>query len=72
MSKHDVPPYFQCINPPRVSYTYTKPIASKLFNYKHALSDIVAQDIINNPPPCSCSPLPTVSVKSPPDKISSG
>ena len=48
-----IPPYFEYKEPPLISYSYSKSIASKIFNYKQTLQSI---DIKNfNPPPCSCS-----------------
>ena len=53
-----IPKYFKNATTPIISYSYTKPIASKIFNYKKALRNLNAHDIISNPPPCSCSTSP--------------
>ena len=53
-----IPTYFQHRDSPLISYTYTKPVASKLFNYKQALKHLNVHDFKANPPPCTCSSSP--------------
>ena len=50
--------YFKNTTTLILSCTYTKSIASKIFNYKKALRNLNAHVIITNPPPCSCSTSP--------------
>jgi hypothetical protein len=52
--KCKIPPYFkdQCV--PIISYVYTRPIASKYFNYKHVLHDLNIDDFKSKPPDCTC------------------
>ena len=50
-----IPAYFQFKSPPCISYNYTSTIASKLFNYKQTLQCLDIDNIILNPPTCSCS-----------------
>ena len=49
-----IPPYFKCQSNPKISYTYTRSIASKLFNYRQSLQDwrFTNHDYDS---PCSCS-----------------
>ena len=42
----------------RFSYTYTKPIASKIFNHKKVLENFTFMEIKSKPPECSCSSSP--------------
>ena len=53
-----IPPYFQDTSTPLISYTYTKPIASKIFNHKKVLQDFNIDDLQNKPLTCSCSSSP--------------
>ena len=50
-----IPPYFKHQSAPKISYSYTRPIASKIFNYKQSLQDwrFTNHDVHN--PSCSCS-----------------
>ena len=55
----NIPPYFVYKTTPVISYSYTKPIASKLFNYKQTLQQLNVDDLRTTPPaPCSCSASP--------------
>jgi hypothetical protein len=49
------PEYFKSKSTPRISYTYTPTIASKLFNYKQTLQFLYIDPLTLNPPTCSCS-----------------
>ena len=40
---------------PTISYAYTKPIASKIFNHKQALQELNINDLKTKPPSCLCS-----------------
>ena len=50
-----MPTYFKGKEPPIISYTYTKTIASKIFNFLSALSDIDYYQFHSNPPQCECN-----------------
>ena len=52
---NNIPPYFKCTEAPKISYTYTKPIAPSVFNYKQALQDFNSDCPL---PTCSCSSSP--------------
>ena len=56
MSK--IPPYFEQQSAPLISYTYTRPIATKIFNHKRVLKNLILEDIKSKPPSCSCSSSP--------------
>ena len=51
----NIPPYFKCQTTPKISYTYTNSIASKIFNYKQSLRDFKLNEHGSQPPLCSCS-----------------
>ena len=53
-----IPPYFNNKYTPVISYTYTKPIAFKIFNQKKVLENFIFKDIQSKPPECSCSSSP--------------
>jgi hypothetical protein len=53
-----IPNYFKNHTQPKVSYSYTGSIATKVFNYRQTLTDISAYDIIKSPPTCDCSTSP--------------
>ena len=53
--KSKVPAYCGEQSVPRISYTYTNPVASKIFNHKNALKDVNVHDIKSKPPSCNCS-----------------
>ena len=50
-----VPTYFKEKEPPIISYTYTKTIASKIFNFSSTLSDLGYHQFHNNPSQCECN-----------------
>ena len=50
-----VPTYFKEKEPPLISYTYTKTIASKIFNFSSTLSDLDYHQFHNNPTQCECN-----------------
>ena len=50
-----VPTYFKEKEPPIISYTYTKTIASKIFNFSSTLSDLDYHQSHNNPSQCECN-----------------
>ena len=52
--KAKIPAYFNDPITPRLSYSYTRSIASKVFNYKHSLKDFNIEQL----PSCSCSTSP--------------
>ena len=54
VTKH-IPAYFKCQATPKISYTYTKSVASKVFNYKQSIRDFKLNKHGNQLPPCSCS-----------------
>ena len=56
--KNKIPPYFQDKTVPVISYTYTNPIAPKIFNYKRALHNLNINDLKAKPPSCSCTISP--------------
>ena len=52
--QNKIPPYFQCKESPCVSYSYTRSVVSKIFNYKACLKQIDFHGLSKNPTPCSC------------------
>ena len=50
-----VPTYFKENEPPIISYTYTKTIASKIFNFSSTLLDLDYHQFHNNPSLCECN-----------------
>ena len=50
-----MPTYFKEKEPPIISYTYTKTIASKIFNFSPTLLDSDYHQFHNNPSPCECN-----------------
>ena len=50
-----VPTYFKEKEPPIISYTYTKTIASKIFNLSSTHSDLDYHQFHNNPSQCECN-----------------
>ena len=50
-----VPTYFKEKEPPIISYTNTKTIASKIFNFSSTLLDLDYHQFHNNPSPCECN-----------------
>lgn len=53
-----IPPYFNNQSTPLISYTYTKSIASKIFNYKETLHDLDTKDYKSTSPSCTCTSSP--------------
>ena len=51
----NIPSYFKYQTTPKISYTYTNSIASKMFNYKQSLPDFKLNEHTSQPPLCSCS-----------------
>ena len=51
----NIPPYFQNKESPCISYSYTRSVASKMFNYKRSLKQIDFNSLSQNPLPCNCS-----------------
>ena len=49
-----IPPYFQCKESPCISYSYTRSVASKFFNYKASLQQKDFDGHSQNPTSCSC------------------
>ena len=49
-----IPPYFQYKESPCISYSYTRSVTSKNFNYKARLQQIDFDGLSQNPTPCSC------------------
>ena len=52
--KSAVPPYFKSQSPYVVSYSYSAPISSKIFNYKTVLQSLNTEDITFRPSVCTC------------------
>ena len=52
-----IPPYFNQKKPPSLSYQYTKPIATKIFNYKKVLTNLSSSNIDNMTCNCKNSPF---------------
>ena len=52
--QNKIPPYFQCKELPCISYSYTRSVASKIFNYKASLQHLDFQGLSHDPPPCNC------------------
>ena len=50
----NIPPYFQNKESPCISYSYTRSVASKIFNYKRSLQQIDFNSLSQNPLPCTC------------------
>ena len=47
-------PYFKDQSVPVISYTYTTPIATKIFNYNNVLCDLNIENFKSQPPDCTC------------------
>ena len=58
--KCKIPPYFKDQSVPIISYVYTRPIASKYFDYKHVLHDLNIDDFKSMPPDCTCASSPFI------------
>ena len=52
--KSKIPPYYTDRSVPIISYAYTIPTASKMFNYKHLLHDLNIDDFKSKLPDCRC------------------
>ena len=50
-----IPVYFKDKEPPTVSYEYTSPVASKLFNFAPALSNLNVSEYLSNPQTWQCN-----------------
>ena len=50
----NIPPCFQNKESPCISYSYTRSVASKIFNYKRSLQEIDFNSLSQNPLPCTC------------------
>ena len=50
-----VPTYFKEKEPPIISYTYARTIASKISNFSSTLSDLDYHQFHNNPSQCECN-----------------
>ena len=50
-----VPTYFEEKEPPIISYTYTKIIAGKIFNFSSTLSNLDYYQFHSNPSRCECN-----------------
>ena len=49
-----IPAYFKNQSPPIISYSYSSPIAPKIFNYKNVLQGLNTENITRNSSACSC------------------
>ena len=49
-----IPVYFRDEEPPIVSYEYISTVASKLFNFSPALSNLNVSEYFSNPQTCQC------------------
>ena len=49
-----IPVYFKDKEPPTVSYEYTSTIASKVFNFAPAFSNLNVSERLSNPQTCQC------------------
>ena len=50
-----IPPYFKYKDSPCISYSYTRSVASKIFNYKASLQQLNFTSCSQNLSPCTCS-----------------
>jgi hypothetical protein len=58
--KSKIPQYFKDQSVPIISYAYTLPIATKIFNYKHVLHDLNIDHFKSKPPDCTCASSPFI------------
>jgi hypothetical protein len=58
--KSKIPPYFEEQSVRIISHAYTRPIPSKLFNYKHVLRDLNIDDFNSKPSDCTCTSSPFI------------
>ena len=49
-----IPPYFKYKDSPCISYSYTRSVASKIFNYKASLQHLITTSCSQNLSPCTC------------------
>ena len=49
-----IPADFRNQSPPIISYSYSSPIAPKIFSYKNVLQGLCTENITRNPSACSC------------------
>ena len=50
-----IPPYFKDMEPPTISYTYPKPIATKIFNFNEVAKNFDSSSFNTNVPNCDCA-----------------
>ena len=50
-----IPPYFKDMEPPTISYTYPKPIATKIFNFNEVAKNFDSSSFNANVPNCDCA-----------------
>jgi hypothetical protein len=60
--KSKIPPYLKDQSMPIISYVYTRPIASKKYNYKHVLRDLNIDDFKSKLPDCICASSSFISL----------
>ena len=53
--KSKIPPYFQDKSLPIISYLYTPPIVTKIFNFKHPMKNLSINDYKSIPLDCDCA-----------------
>jgi hypothetical protein len=59
-----MPLYFKDQSVTIISYAYTRPIASKSFNYRQVLRDLNIDDFKSKSPDCTCAISPmNIAVK---------
>ena len=52
-----IPAYFKNQSPPIILYSYSSPIARKIFNHKNVLQGLNTENIARNSLACSCKAL---------------
>ena len=52
--QNKIPQYFQYNESPCISYSYTRSVASKIFNYNASLQQLDFQCLSQDLPPCNC------------------
>jgi len=60
--KSQIPPYFKDQSVSIISNTYTKPIATEIFNYKEVLQDLNIDASKSKPPDCTCTRSPFIYI----------
>ena len=53
--QNTIPPYFQYKESPCISSSFTRSVATKIFNYKASLQQIDFRCLSQDTPPCNCS-----------------